>query len=130
MTFWSVFFGVFAGIIAGVFINLAIIAVRSCSYQKKAIKNLKFEIDFNIKKIDSFLVELLKYRNKVNGDSLYNYFGYYSLTKVIMTTLVQMFQDRSIYKYLDYKEIGKLQTFHSYFSLGMEKYINDQVQWN
>jgi len=130
MTFWNVFFGVFAGIIAGVVIHLGIDAIRNCRFKKKAKNNLKFEIDFNISKIDSFFKELEKYRNKVNGDSLYNYFGYFPLSKVIITTMIQVFLDRSIYEYLSHENIGKLQNFLSDFSSGSEQYINNQIRWN
>jgi len=130
MTFWNVFFGVFAGIIAGVGIHLGIELIRGCIARKKMVKNLKFEIDFNIGKIDSFLEELGRYRDKVTGDSLFNYFGYFNLSKVIITTMFQMFLNGSIYKYLKYEDIVKLQNFITDFSLSTEQYINNQIKWN
>ena len=130
MTFCNVFFGVFSGIIAGVFIHLGVDAYRNWRIQRKTIKNLKFEIDFNIEKIDLLLEELQKYRNKVNADSLSSYFGYFVMTQVITTTLIQMFFDRSIYKYLDYEHIGKLQIFYKFFTLEIERLINNQITWN
>ena len=50
MTFWNVFFAVLSGIVAGVIINLAVIAIINRFSRSKAIANLKFEIDFNIKR--------------------------------------------------------------------------------
>lgn len=130
MSFFNVFWGVFSGIVAGVIINLVIIAVRERIVRGKLIKNLKFEIDFNIKKIDSFLEELNKYRNKANGDSLYNYFGYFNLSKVISTTANQMFTSGLIYKYLNHEDIAILQNFFSDFSYGIEEYMNNQIKYN
>lgn len=129
MTFWNVFFAVLAGIISGVGINLGIDVIRACIAQRKTIKNLKFEIDFNIGKIDSFIKELGKFRDKVNSDSITEYIGYITLTIVITTTIIQMFLDRSIYKYLDDKEIGKLQNFSRSFTFNAEKLLNDQIRW-
>lgn len=94
------------------------------------ISNFKFEVDFNIEKIDSFLKELEKYRNKVNGDSLSNYFGYFPLSKIIAITIGQMFFTDSIYKYLDHENIGKLQNFLTDFSLNSEQYMNNQINSN
>lgn len=130
MTFWGAFFGVTFGVVAGVFINLIIGWIQNKKSQSNMIRNIKFEIDFNIKKIESFLKELGRYRNKVNGDSLQIYFGYFNLSKVITTTMVQMFFRGTIYNYLGYEEIGKLQNFTSYFSLGMENVINNQINYN
>ena len=130
MTFWSVFFGVLAGIFAGIGINIGIDFVRKCIVKEKIIKNLKFEINFNIKKINSFLEELDRYRDKVTGDFLSSYFGYFNLSKVIVSTLVQMFFTGAIYNNLDSEDIGKLQNFSSDFSLGTEQYMNNQITWN
>ena len=54
MTFWNVFFGVFSGIIAGVIINLTVVSIIKRNSQKQSIDNLKFEIDYNIKKISKY----------------------------------------------------------------------------
>jgi len=130
MTFCSVFLGVLSGIIAGVLINIAIDAYRNWRIQRKNIKNLKFEIDFNIKKIDLLLADIQNYRNQVNGDSLPSFFHYFVLTQVITTTLGYMFHDRSIYKCLDHEHIGTLQIFYKLFSPEMERNLNNQITWN
>jgi hypothetical protein len=129
MNFWNVFFGVFSGIIAGVFINLIINWIREYSYKKKIKRNLKFEFDFNIKKIDSFLEELNKYQNMTNADNLNNYFGFFNLSKIISITLIQSFNQGLIYKFFNHEDIAFLQNFLSDFSLGTEKYMNDKIEW-
>jgi len=129
MNFWNVFFGVFSGIIAGVCINLIIKWIRDYSYRKRLIKNLKFEFDFNVKKIDSFLEELNEYRNKANADSLVDYFGFFHLSKIITTTLIQLLNSGLMYKFLYHEDIAMLQNFLSDFSLGTEGYMNNQIEW-
>ena len=76
------------------------------------------------------LEEIIKYRNKVNGDSLYSYFGYFNLSKVILTTAIQMFTTGLIYKYLEHEDIAILQNFSSDFSSGSEQFMNSQVKYN
>lgn len=129
MTFWNVFFGVFSGIIAGVLINIGIGFISGKIARKKTKENLKFEIDFNIEKLNSFEDELRTFQEKVNSGRILEYLGYVSLTKVITTTIVQMFFDRSIYKILKYDDIGKLQNFYRAYSFDTERLINDQIRW-
>lgn len=128
MTFWNVFFGVFAGVIAGVFITLLIDAVKKYYAQKRLISNLKFEIDFNLKKIDTFFGELKKYREHINGESPYEYFGVFHLKGLLKTTLKQMFSDRSLYKYFDNKNIGRLQLFYEDFQPDLEISVNEEIK--
>ncbi|NCO31686.1 hypothetical protein GW891_02525 [bacterium] len=130
MTFWNVFFGVFSGIIAGVIINLTVVSIIKRNSQKQSIDNLKFEIDYNIKKINEFLEELNNYRNKNNADNINNYFGYFSLSKVILTTAIQMFNNGLIYKFLNHDFVEKLQNFSIDFSLGSENFMNNQIKYN
>ncbi|MBU4449891.1 MAG: hypothetical protein KKE35_01205, partial [Actinobacteria bacterium] len=93
MTFWNVFSGVLAGIVAGVAINIIINRVTIKNINKDWRNNLKFEINYNIKKLESFIEEVVKYRNKVNGDSLDSYFGYFPLSKVLISTSNQIFNN-------------------------------------
>ncbi len=130
MTFWNVFFGVFAGIIAGVTINLIINSIKLKIIKIDWKKNLKFEISYNIEKLDSFLEEINTYRNMTNGDSLLYYFGYFKLSSVLLSTINQSFNSGLIYKYLKKEDVRKLQNFVSEFSIYSEKYINDQINFN
>lgn len=130
MTFWSVFLGVLSGIVAGVIINLVVVSIIKRNSQKQSINNLKFEIEYNIKKIHEFLEELNNYRNENNADNINNYFGYFSLSKVILTTARQMFNNGVIYKFLNYDFVEKLQNFSIDFSLGTENFMNNQIKYN
>jgi len=129
MTFWNVFLAVLSGIVAGVIINLVLVAIMNFRFQNRAIANLKFEIDFNIGSIDSLLEEIKKYRDKIFADSIQTYVGYFMISQVLTTTLLKMFDDRSIYKYMNPNHIAKLQSFYKLFSIEMERRANDQVTW-
>ena len=128
--FWGAFFGVFNGIIAGVAIYIIYGLIMQCIQKHKAIKHLKFEIDFNINHIDSLSKELQRFRNKVNADDVKNYVGYFWISKIIMTQLAQMFYDRTIYNYLKrHDDISKLQIFSRYFTIEGERVINERVRY-
>jgi len=130
MTFWNVFSGVFAGIVAGVVINLIVSWIFTKNNNKNWKNNLKFEINYNIKKIESFIDEITEYRNKVNGDSLDSYFGYFPLSKVLTSTINQIFNNGLAYRFFKDKDIKQLLDFVSEFTYGGEKYINDQIGYN
>jgi len=128
MTFWNVFLGVFAGIIAGIIISLVIDEIRNYKISRKMRNNLKFEIEFNKKKIDSFLADLEEYRKHIDGDSPYEYFGTFNFSGLLKTTLQQMFSDRSVYKVFDIENIGKLQTFMADFQSDTVARMNDSLK--
>jgi len=130
MTFWNVFSGVLAGIVAGVAINIIINWVTIKNINKDWRNNLKFEINYNIKKLESFIEEVVKYRNKVNGDSLDSYFGYFPLSKVLISTSNQIFNNGLVYRFLKDDDIKQLQDFLSEFNLYGENYINNQIKYN
>lgn len=130
MTFWSVFLGVLSGIVAGIIINLVIASIIKKNSQKQSINNLKFEIEYNIKKINKSLEDLNNYRNENNADNINNYFGYFPLSKVILTTARQMFNSGLIYKFLNHDFVEKLQNFSIDFSLGTENFMNNQIKYN
>lgn len=123
-------FGVFLGVVAGVAITLITQWINEKSKESQKVKNLKFEFDLNIKKIDKWLEEINKYRNAVNGDVLNNYFGYFDLSRFVSVTANNMFLSGLLYKYLDYDAIGKLQVIYSEFSPAWEDLINKQVTQN
>ena len=119
--------GVFLGVLAGTAVTILVQKFFDHESKKQKERNLKFEFEFNIKKIDHFLEEITKYRNAVNGDNLTEYFGYFDLSRVISVTANSMFLDGSLYNLLDHEDIGKLQVFFSEFSLNGENYMNNQL---
>lgn len=117
----------FLGVIAGTAVTIATQIFFQRKSENQKIDNLKFEFLLNIKKIDSFLDELTKYRNAVNGDSLAMYFGYFDLSRVVSVIANDMFLSGLLYKYLTHEDIGKVQVIFSEFSLSGENYINNQI---
>lgn len=128
MIFLDVFLGVATGIFVGVQTNLLINALRNHITYRKLKKELKFEVEFNIKKINSFINKLKEYQEHINGKSPYEYFGEFKISGVLKTTLRQMFSDRSIYKFYDYENISRFQTFLDDFQPQTQEKINDNIQ--
>lgn len=123
-------FGVFLGVVAGVAITLITQWISEKFKESQKVKNLKFEIELNIKKINKWLEEITTYRNAVNGDALNNYFGYFDLSRFVSVTANNMFWSGLLYKYLDHDAIGKLQVIYSEFSPAWEDILNKQVTQN
>lgn len=123
-------FGVFLGVVAGVVITLITQRINEKLKESQKMKNLKFEFQLNIKKIDKWLEEIGTYRNAVNGDALNNYFGYFDLSRFVSVTTNDMFSSGLLYKYLDHDDIGKLQVIYSEFSQPWENILNNQVMQN
>ena len=123
-------FGVFLGVIAGTVVTVLAQwwATRGNELQK--VKNLRFECQLNITKIDAWLEELEKYRNAVNGDSVAIYFGYFDFSRAVHVTADEMFQAGLLYKYLDHEEILKLQVIFTELSMNGEHLINQQIASN
>ena len=122
--------GVFLGVLAGTAVTLLTQWVLNKTREKQKTRNLRFEFELNIKKIDVWLEELAKYRNAVNGDSVQTYAGYFDLSGAVFPTTNEMFQSGLLYKYLSYEEIGKLQVIFTEFSLFGENYLNKQIADN
>ncbi|MBU1202709.1 hypothetical protein KKH39_01560 [Patescibacteria group bacterium] len=129
-TFWNMFLGVLAGVIAGSIINILLDVIKNKVSEKNRKKNFRFEIDYNITHVEKILEEFKVYRNHVNGDILFRYFGYYQLSKILNYSIDSMLQDGSVYKFLKHENITKLKNFFSDFSLTAENYLNNQVKWN
>ena len=123
-------FGVFLGVLAGTGVTLLVGWIQRRRGESQQVRNLKFELDLNIGKVDRWLEELGRYRNAVNGDSLQNYAGYFDLGRFIYVTANNMFLSGLLYKYLDDEQIGKLQEIVAEFSPAWEQIINSQITWN
>ena len=102
-------FGVFLGVIAGTAVTLLVQYLIQYKDIQQQTKNLKFELELNVGKIDAWLDELGKYRNAVNGDALHNYFGYFDLSRTVSNTTSTMFISGRLYKKLTHDQIGQLQ---------------------
>ena len=127
MTYLLQGFGVFLGVLAGTAVTLLTGWLLQKKNQAQQARNLRFELQLNLGKIDHWLEELGTYRNAVNGDTLNTYFGYVDLGKMVYVTANSMFQSGLLYKYLDDEMIGQLQVILSELSLVGERQLNDLI---
>ncbi|MFH0953972.1 MAG: hypothetical protein V1873_06550 [Verrucomicrobiota bacterium] len=121
------FTGVFLGVVAGVAITFAVERFKDRRNWKQELKNLRFELDTNIAKIDGWLQEVVKWRNAVNGDNFAMYFGYFNLSSAIIATTNTMFMSGRLYDALTYEHIAKLQEVFKDLSIFGEQYLNNQI---
>src|SRR5688572_5714411 len=116
-------FGVFLGVLAGTLITLLTQWIIQKRNEAQQLRNLKFEFELNVRKIDSWLEEITRYRNAVNGDTLNTYFGYFDLSRFVYPTANAMFLSGLLYKLVDHDAIGKLQAIAAEFSFNGENYL-------
>lgn len=130
MSYFLQGFGIFLGVVAGTAVTLlSQWAIRKWN-ESQSVKNLKFELELNMKKIDKWLEEITEYRNAVNGETLNTYYGYFDLSKFVYVTANVMFITGLLYKYLSYDDIGKLQAIVTELSINTENYLNNQIVQN
>ncbi len=122
--------GVFVGVVGGTAVVLLTAWVNQRRGENQLVRNLRFEFDLNIKKIDVWLEELTSYRNAVNANNLALYAGYFDLSRIVYVTANNMFVSGALYKYLDHGDIGDLQVITSELSLHGENYMNNQITQN
>jgi len=131
MNYWGYLLeglGVAIGIIAGIVVAIVLQKIINWKKEQQKVKNLIFELQMNIKKIDDLLEETQKYRNAVNADNLSIYHGYFDLSKYICGTALDMLKSGLLYKYLSLEQIERLQYMSSELSIYSGNYMNNQLQ--
>ena len=119
--------GVFLGVLAGTFVTILTQLYFAKRGQTQQTQNLKFELELNVSKIDTWLEELEKYRHAVNGDALHNWFGYFDIGKGVSVTANAMFASGLLYNVLDKDDIAALQQLFTDLSPDGEQYMNNQL---
>ncbi|MBI4483150.1 MAG: hypothetical protein HY652_09690 [Acidobacteria bacterium] len=119
--------GAFFGVLAGTAVTILVGLYFQRRNETQQTRNLKFELELDIKKIETWLEEIQRYRNAVNGDSLHTYFGYFDLSRIVSVTANAMFQSGLLHKKLSHDQIGKLQVIFSEFSVFGEQYFSNQL---
>jgi hypothetical protein len=120
-------FGVFLGVIAGTAVTILTQRFFLWRQEQEKLRNLKFEIQFNIKQIERWIEYLRRYRDAVSGDTLASWAEYFDFSHVIKSTIENMIQTGLIYKKLPYDNVSHLLLFISSFNLGSETVINQQI---
>lgn len=118
---------VFIGLISGVIVSLAVEAIKELTRYKKEVKNLQFEVQCNIAKLNKWLKDLDDLSNKINSDRIIDFTGYFNLSLVLLATAIRMLQSGSLYKCISKDNIEKLQEIGNYLNLQGENVLNNQI---
>lgn len=128
-SFCGWFFAVLTGILSGTAINILVEKVSKRNIEKQLVENLIFEVNYNTKKMDTFLEEMNRYKDAVNGDYVQRYFGYFDLSKILNNIAYNMLGTGLLYKYLKHDDVELLLNFLYEFSLNGQNYINNRITW-
>ena len=120
-------FGVFLGVLAGTAVTLLASYVIQKRSERNQIQNLKFELDFNVKKLETWIDEIIRLRNAVNGDALGTYFGYFDLSRAVAVTSYNLLQSGLLYKLMHQDDFSKLLVIFQELSIFGEQYLNNQI---
>lgn len=118
---------VFVGIVAGVFVEVGVNYINNKRRIIQECKNMKFENECNINKINKWLDLLNDFRNKATGDRINEFSGYFNFSWIIFISSNRMIQNGTLYKVLSFESIEKLQENASQLSLMAENQINGQI---
>lgn len=119
-------FGVFLGVIAGALIQFGLQWLYGKIHEKRSLKNLKFELQFNIRKLDGLIKEVGNLRDSVNANAVSEYFGYFKTTGCLLATVDDMLHKGLLYKHLTHDDILKLQEHYTRLSTS-EAFYNQKV---
>lgn len=120
-------FGVFLGVIAGVAVSIATQTVISKREEKQKIKNLKFEIKYNLSMIDKWVGAIGKFRDAVAASAMNTWHEYLQFSHIMKYTISELYESGILYKYITTDEIGNLNLFLSDFTQAFEIYINQDI---
>ena len=120
--------GVFLGVVAGTAVTILAHRFQERRSERRQLRNLSFELQLNVKKINGWLEELARYRNAVNGDNLNNWFGYFDLGKTVSATASAMLASGLLYDTLVHRHVEALQVVFWELSGVGENYMNEQFQ--
>lgn len=119
--------GAFLGVLAGTFVTFGVNLLMERRADAQKVKNLKFELGFNLRQIDRWLVDVTGYRNALNGNALNTWAAWFDFANIMRATAEDMFKSGKIYDHLGHEQIGKLQVFLSEFSPVLEQFVNTKI---
>jgi len=118
---------IFIGIVVGIAVNFFTQKIINWRNEKNILKNFKFEIDYNIKKIDKFIEYFRDFRDCVNGDVFNNFTKYFDLSRLVFNTTNIMLFNGLLYKYLSNENVENILVVISQFTLGWENQLNNAI---
>lgn len=128
-SFFVWFLAILTGILSGTVINILVEKINKRNIEKELVKNLIFEVNYNMKKMDTFIEEIDRYKDSVTGDYTHRYFGYFDLSKILYNVAYNMLGTGLLYKYLNHDDVEKLLNFLSEFSSNGQNFINNEIAW-
>ena len=120
--------GVAAGALAGTGATLLLQAVNTRRLEHRRVADLRFEIEFNIKKVKSWLAMLGDYRSAVSTNTPSMFAGYFDLTRLLFAAANDMLASGLLYRHLTHDDIGSLMMLGSQVNLYFENQLNGEIQ--
>ena len=120
-------FGVFLGVVAGTLVTLLVQWVKGWVNQKKRRRDFKFELEFNVAKLDKWIEFITEWRNAVNSETMVSFWRYFDLSRVLSSAANELLVSGVLYRLLDHEDIAKLQKIFGDLSPNGEQYMNNQV---
>ena len=124
--------GVVAGIVAGTVITILVNKKANAEVKTHAVRALKFELEYNINKVDEFLNELNRYKASVieGHVSMSQYFGFFRFSDIFNAASVQLYQNGFLAKHLTIEQVAKLQDAIYALSVSGQQFLNSNVEKN
>ena len=116
--------GVLTGVIAGVLINVCIQSWFSHKRKNNIIKNIKFELEYNIKHTERIISKINEMINSCNSDNLLMAFKPLNISHKINSALSVAYKNGILYEIMPSNSIADIMEFLDWFSDDSSKLYN------
>lgn len=121
-------FWVFVGIVAGTLVTILSFYISGKIQKRKIKNNIKFEISFNIQKIQEWKGMLNEVLEASNSDSMQELVIFFDFQKIILWTVNKTISEGTVYDYLDTESIVTLQKLVDFSTLFYSEKINNEIK--
>ncbi|MCB0340511.1 MAG: hypothetical protein KDD53_12945 [Bdellovibrionales bacterium] len=121
-------FWVFVGIIAGTLVTLLSAYVLIRLKRRKIKQNIKFEVTFNISKIQEWKGMLEKLLEHSNSDNIEDCLVLFDFEKIIFWTVHKTISDGTVYDYIDQESIVTVQKLADFCTPFYSTNLNQAIQ--
>lgn len=108
--FWDGFW-VFVGVVAGTVVNILTGLVVNALRRRRILNDLEFEIDFNLRRSESWLKSLDAVLQASNSDNLLHCFEFFDFKKILTVAVTRLINDGRLYEFMTHDDIEVLQKF-------------------
>lgn len=119
---------VFLGIVAGAFIQYALDWIRTWIQRREQIKNVRFEANYVLSRVEVWRLLANDFRNAVNGDSPQNVVQYFEVSKVPLAASWAFVNSGQAFKVLGETGLRQLLDLLSTLTPQWENVINTAVR--